>query len=96
MKPLYEILGGKVRDEAPILTMLAGGDQDAEVENAKEQADQGFVAFKVKIGALSPERDLERSRAARTLWRQGSHLCRCQPRILLDKALFFHRVPPKL
>ena len=64
-KPLYEILGGKVRDEAPILTMLAGGDQDAEVANAKEQADQGFVAFKVKIGALSPERDLERSRAAR-------------------------------
>ena len=53
-KPLYEILGGKVRDEAPILTMLAGGDQDAEVANAKEQADQGFVAFKVKMAHLVP------------------------------------------
>ncbi|MDG2032399.1 MAG: enolase C-terminal domain-like protein [Rhodospirillales bacterium] len=64
-KPLYEILGGKVRDEAPILVMLAGGDKDAEVANAKQQADQGFVAFKVKIGALGPSQDLDRSRAAR-------------------------------
>lgn len=66
-KPLYEILGGKLRDEAPILTMLAGGDKDAEMENAKQQADEGFVAFKVKIGALEPLQDLDRSGAARNI-----------------------------
>ncbi len=64
-QPLYEILGGKVRDEAPVLTMLAGGGKEAEVANAKMQADEGFVAFKVKIGALGPEEDLDRSHAAR-------------------------------
>jgi len=64
-QPLYEILGGKVRDEAPILTMLAGGSKETEAANAKMQADEGFVAFKVKIGALTPEEDLDRSHAAR-------------------------------
>ena len=73
-KPLYEILGGKVRDEAPILTMLAGGDKDAEVENAKQQSDQGFAAFKVKIGALEPAQDLERSLSARDVLGSGARI----------------------
>ena len=73
-KPLYEILGGKARDEAPILTMLAGGDKHAEVTNAKQQADQGFIAFKVKVGALEPAQDLERSRAARDVLGSGARI----------------------
>ena len=64
-KPVYELLGGKARDQASVITMVAGGDLEAEVANAKAQAAQGFVAFKVKVGVNAPGRDLERARAIR-------------------------------
>ena len=40
--PLYELLGGKVRDDATILTMVAGGDLATEIENTKQQVEAGF------------------------------------------------------
>ncbi len=64
-KPVYELLGGKVRDQASVITMVAGGDLEAEIANAEAQAAQGFIAFKVKVGVNTPERDLERARAIR-------------------------------
>jgi L-alanine-DL-glutamate epimerase-like enolase superfamily enzyme len=64
-QPLYELLGGKVRRDAAILTMVAGGGPKVEIENAKAQARAGFVAFKVKVGVNSPTQDLERARAVR-------------------------------
>lgn len=64
-KPLYELLGGKVRDDIPIITMVAGGDLETEIANARAQAAQGFFAFKVKVGVNPPARDLERTRAIR-------------------------------
>ncbi len=63
--PIYQLLGGKVRDDARILTMIAGGRPELEVANAKAQAEAGFSAFKVKAGALDPQRDLERARLVR-------------------------------
>ncbi|MGI9388525.1 MAG: mandelate racemase/muconate lactonizing enzyme family protein, partial [Boseongicola sp.] len=64
-QPLYQLLGGKVRDDVPIITMVAGGDLETEIANAQAQAAQGFVAFKVKVGVNPPARDLERARAIR-------------------------------
>jgi len=64
-QPLYEILGGRKRDRAPVLVMVAGGDLAAEIANAESYAEQGFPAFKVKIGIKGVEKDLERARAIR-------------------------------
>lgn len=64
-KPIYELLGGKVRNEAAVLTMVAGGDLETEIANAKAQAAKGFIAFKVKVGVNPPEHDLARARAIR-------------------------------
>jgi muconate cycloisomerase len=64
-KPLYEMLGGRIRRDAAILTMVAGGGPEGEIENAKAQARAGFVAFKVKVGVNAPAEDLARARAVR-------------------------------
>ena len=40
--------------------MVAGGGPEAEVANARRQADAGFRAFKVKVGVNPAERDLQR------------------------------------
>lgn len=64
--PLYELLGGKVRDSAPVLTMVAGGDPEAEVANATAAAAEGFTAFKVKVGVGNPSDDLARCQMIRS------------------------------
>ena len=64
--PLYELLGGKVRGDAIILTMVAGGDLQTEIEDVKRQVEAGFSAFKVKVGVNNPEHDLERAMAVRS------------------------------
>ena len=58
--PLYELLGGKIRDDAIILTMVAGSNLATEIENTKKQGEAGFSSFKVKVGVNPPDRDLER------------------------------------
>ena len=63
--PLYDLLGGRRRDSAPVLTMVAGADIEAEVANARASAEAGFTAFKVKVGVGTPEADLARCRAIR-------------------------------
>lgn len=63
--PLYELLGGRQRDSAPVLTMVAGSDAAAEIANAKASADAGYTAFKVKVGVGTASADLARCRAIR-------------------------------
>jgi len=65
-QPIHQLLGGAQRSSADVLTMVAGGDLSAEIANASLQAEQGFSAFKVKVGVNSPERDLERAHAIRS------------------------------
>ena len=72
--PLYELLGGKVRDDAIILTMVAGGDLATEIENTKQQAEAGFSSFKVKVGVNPPDRDLERVTAVRAAAGGGARI----------------------
>ena len=57
---LIELLGGAKRPSARALTMIAGGTLDEEISRAKEKQQEGFEAFKVKVGSLSPEQDLKR------------------------------------
>lgn len=64
-RPIYELLGGRVRDKGTALIMIAGGTIDEEVANAKAAAGRGFVSFKVKVGVGTPDADLERCRRVR-------------------------------
>ncbi len=66
-KPLWDLLGGRARQEAVVLTMVAGGNPASEIDDAKRQRDAGFRAFKVKVGGAEPERDLERAAAVRAV-----------------------------
>jgi muconate cycloisomerase len=61
--PAVQFLGGAVRDSMPVLWTLASGDPAQEIEEAETKlAARLHDTFKVKIGAQSPEADLERLR----------------------------------
>ncbi len=65
--PAHELLGGEVRKEIVMLTMVAGSDPDRELDNTRRQLEDGFTAFKVKVGSRSCHRDLERVAAVRAV-----------------------------
>ena len=61
--PVAALLGGVVRDRFPVLWTLASGDPVQEIEEAERKlAGRLHRTFKVKIGALAPEADMERMR----------------------------------
>ena len=57
---LADLLGGSKRQSVRALTMIAGGTLEEEIERAKAKRQEGFEAFKVKVGSNSPEYDLKR------------------------------------
>ena len=67
--PLYELLGGKKRDNTPVLWMLAAADLDIDRPEARRKRDEGFQSFKVKVavkaGREGVARDLERVQSIR-------------------------------
>jgi muconate cycloisomerase len=73
-KTVAELLGGVVRREIPVLWMLAAADRTADIEAAKQMTANGFVAFKVKVGGVSPEADLERAAAVRAAIGKGPRI----------------------
>jgi muconate cycloisomerase len=59
--PAVQLLGGGVRESMPVLWTLASGDPAQEIEEAEKKIAAGLHnAFKVKIGARSPEADVAR------------------------------------
>lgn len=63
-KPVYELLGGKVRDFVPTKWSISGVEPDKAAEIARWAIGQGFKAMKVKVG-IEPEGDVARVRAVR-------------------------------
>src|SRR5438067_8432404 len=63
-KPVYELLGGKVREFVPTKWSVSGLDPEPAAEIARWAKDQGFEARKVKVG-IDPEGDVARVRAVR-------------------------------
>ena len=64
--PLYQLLGGKVRDEVPI-KMVVGAFEVSKARSLAERfLDWGVKCLKVKVG-LDPEGDLARVKAVREL-----------------------------
>ena len=71
-KPMYELLGGKKRDQAPMFWMIAGSKD--EMELAQARIDEGYIAFKVKVGPNPPEHDLDRSERSRKICGDNVHV----------------------
>jgi muconate cycloisomerase len=71
-KPMYDLLGGKKRLNAPMFWMIAGSKD--EMELAKARIDDGYIAFKVKVGMNLPDHDLMRSEQSRKICGNGVHV----------------------
>src|SRR5437868_1668945 len=63
-KPVYELLGGKVREFVPIKWSVSGVEPQKAAEIAGWAISRGFRAMKVKVG-IHPEHDIARVRAVR-------------------------------
>jgi L-alanine-DL-glutamate epimerase-like enolase superfamily enzyme len=63
-KPVYELLGGKVREFVPTKWSVSGVEPERAAEIAKWAVAQGFRAMKVKVG-IDPESDVARVKAVR-------------------------------
>src|SRR3954468_22081196 len=63
-KPVYELLGGKVRDFVPIKWSVSGREPDKAADIARWAIDKGFKSMKVKVG-IDPEGDVARLAAVR-------------------------------
>lgn len=63
-KPVYELLGGKVREFIPTKWSVSGVEPDTAAKIARWAVAQGFEAMKVKVGT-DPDRDVARVRAVR-------------------------------
>jgi muconate cycloisomerase len=63
-KPVYELLGGKVRDFVTTKWSVSGVEPSKAADIAKWAIAQGFKAMKVKVG-IEPDSDVARVRAVR-------------------------------
>jgi L-alanine-DL-glutamate epimerase-like enolase superfamily enzyme len=62
--PLYQLLGGRVREALEIAVVLRTGPPDEAAREARERVGQGFSALKLKLG-FGLEEDVERVRRVR-------------------------------
>jgi len=63
-KPVYDLLGGKVREFVPTKWSVSGVAPDKAVEIARWAISHGFSAMKVKVG-IDPDADVARVQAVR-------------------------------
>jgi muconate cycloisomerase len=63
-KPVYELLGGKVREFVPTKWSVSGREPEKAAEIARWAKDKGFNSMKVKVG-IDPEGDVKRMEAVR-------------------------------
>lgn len=62
--PVWKLLGGKIRDEIPIIGWIGAGTVEEARQKARDLVNAGFDTLKVKVG-LGPDKDLARIRAIR-------------------------------
>ncbi|HEY2908615.1 MAG TPA: enolase C-terminal domain-like protein [Gemmataceae bacterium] len=65
-KPVYELLGGKVRDSVATKWSVSGRPPEEAAAIARYALDRGFDAMKVKVG-LGPDADIDRVAAVRAV-----------------------------
>lgn len=71
--PLYSLLGGLVREEIPIIRILALKEADQMAANALKLVEQGYAYLKVKLNG-NPTKDLDRVSEIRKAVGDGIHL----------------------
>ena len=64
---MSELMGGQRRNRAPVLWMLATGTLPEDNEEAKVKMDEGFSAFKIKVGGSNIDNDIDRARKIRDI-----------------------------
>ncbi|MBK5960892.1 hypothetical protein CCR97_22185 [Rhodoplanes elegans] len=62
-RPVHALLGDKLRERAPLLAVVGGGDRDGDLADAARKKAAGYTAFKIKVGVDTALRDAERSAA---------------------------------
>jgi len=62
-KPVHALLGDKVRSRLPLLAVVGGGDYDGDLRDAEKKKAAGFIAYKIKVGIDTAEKDAARTRA---------------------------------
>lgn len=92
-QPVYNLLGGKLRDALPVSWPLATGDPAQEIDEARQKLDARLHnIFKLKMGAIEPTRDVERAcQVARGL--EGLATVRCDPNGRWDETTAAWAVP---
>lgn len=63
--PVYQLLGGQVRDRVPMIWAIGGGTVEENVQEALVKVEEGYRTLHVKLGAQSPDEDVARVRAIR-------------------------------
>lgn len=63
--PVYQLLGGKVRDRIPMIWPFGGGTPAENVAEATAKIADGYGSLHIKLGALSPAEDVARVAAVR-------------------------------
>jgi len=63
--PVYQLLGGKLRSEIPMIWAIGGGTVEENVQEAVTRVAEGFGTLHVKLGAQSVATDLARIQAIR-------------------------------
>lgn len=64
--PVYELIGGKMRDVVPALTMVGSGKPEVDIAAAVDKHATGFTWFKVKLGIGDPADELRTVKGIRT------------------------------
>jgi muconate cycloisomerase len=68
-RPVHALLGERRRSRMTVLGVIGGGDLEGDLRDAGRKQDDGFAAFKIKVGVDTPARDAERTRRiCQMLW----------------------------
>ena len=64
-RPLYDLLGGRVREQAQIVRLLSPAEGGSEADQVRRSLEMGIRSFKVKVGLGNVDEDLRRCREVR-------------------------------
>ena len=63
--PVYDLLGGKVRDRLPLSRSASQSNLEEDLRDVDQYMKEGYPILKVKVGVLTVEEDIERVKAIR-------------------------------
>jgi muconate cycloisomerase len=61
-RPVHALIGERQRSRIALLGVIGSGELDDDLRQATAKKEQGFTAFKIKVGIDTPEADAERTR----------------------------------